>query len=378
MTPLDDIIRAEIRAAGSIPFERFMELALYYPGLGYYAKFDEPSPIGRSGDFYTSVSVGPLFGRLLARQFFQMWQALGKPKPFWIVEQGAHDGQFACDVLEWCREAAPDFFAALRYAIIDASDPASIRQQCGPEAGLIPHMTWFENVEALAAEKPVGVFFSNELIDAFPVRAIVYRSGQWLECHVAVDEKDALIWQEKPIADAELRQAVEALDLPVIEGYITEINLRARSWMAGVAAALARGYVVTIDYGYPASIYYERYRVGGTLTAFVKHQASEEVLDEPGLRDITAHVDFTALARVGEAAGWATLGFLDQQRFLMGVAHNELSGVEGPRAGLAENIRAWNSLIHPDFLGSRFQVLIQAKNAPGELDGLRFARPGGL
>jgi SAM-dependent MidA family methyltransferase len=377
MTPLEEIIRAEIRAAGPMRFDRFMELALYHPGSGYYAKTGGPSPIGRSGDFFTSVSVGPLFGRLLARQFLQMWRLLGNPNPFWIIEQGAHDGQLACDILEWCRAETPEFFDAIRYGIVQSSGAASIRQQCGPDAGLVSCMTWFENLAALAAERATGVFFSNELVDAFPVRSITYRSGQWLEQHITI-EADALGWINRPIEDAELAGAINALSLPAVEGYTTEINLRACSWIGEVGRALDRGYVLTIDYGYPAPIYYAPFRLRGTLTAFVKHHGIDDVLAEPGLRDITAHVDFTALAQAGEKAGLTTLGFLDQQRFLMGVAHEELSGVGGPFVKIQENLGAWNTLTHPDHLGANFFALVQAKDVPANLDGLRYARPGGL
>jgi len=377
MTKLEEIIHAEIRAGGPMRFDRFMELALYCPGHGYYAKADGPSPIGRSGDFYTSVSVGPLFGRLLAAQFFQMWQKLGCPKPFWIMEQGAHDGQLAVDILEWCRAEMPEFFAALRYAIVQHAGAANIHQKCAPEGEMIAEMTWFESLADLAAEKPVGVFFSNELVDAFPVRSISYRSGQWLEQYVTIDG-EGLDWTERPIEDKELLEAIATLPLPPLEGYTTEINLAARRWINEVGRALARGYVLTIDYGYPASIYYAPFRVGGTLTAFVKHQANDDVLVEPGRRDLTAHVDFTTLARLGENAGLTTLGFIDQQRFLMGVAHQELSGGDGPKVKIQENLRAWNTLTHPEHLGATFHALLQAKDAPAELDGLRFARSGGL
>jgi len=135
---------------------------------------------------------------------------------------------------------------------------------------------------------------------------------------------------------------------------------------------------LTIDYGYPASLYYAPFRFSGTLTAFVRHHSIDDVLAEPGMRDITAHVDFTALARAGEHAGLATLGFLDQQHFLMGVAHEELSGAGGPQVKIQENLRAWNTLTHPNHLGADFFALLQAKDAPANLDGLRFARPGGL
>jgi len=136
--------------------------------------------------------------------------------------------------------------------------------------------------------------------------------------------------------------------------------------------------VLTIDYGHPASLYYAPHRSHGTLTAFVKHHGVDDVLAEPGMRDITAHVDFTALHQAGARAGLATLGFLDQQHFLMGVAHDELSGEGGPQVGIQKNLGAWNTLTHPEHLGADFFALLQAKNAPTNLDGLRFARPGGL
>jgi SAM-dependent MidA family methyltransferase len=377
MTPLEEIIRSEIRAAGPMPFERFMELALYSPGLGYYARTDGLTPIGRHGDFFTSVSVGPLFGRLLARQFFQMWQNLGCPSPFWVMEQGAHDGQLAGDILSCCREQMPELLAALRYAIVQAPGAAKIHQKCGPEPGLLTYITWFDDLAALRHEKPVGVFFSNELVDAFPVHAILFHDGAWRESCVAING-EVFAWVDRAIENAELAAAVAELGLPRMEGYATEINLRGRVWMREVAAALQRGYVLTIDYGHSARVYYSPERTGGTLTAYVKHRSDTDVLAEPGRRDLTAHVDFTALADAGEAAGLHTLGFLDQQHFLMGVAHAELSGEPGPRAGIQENVRGWQTLTHPNHLGATFFALLQAKDAPATLDGLRFARPGGL
>ncbi len=377
MTPVEEMIRAEIRTRGPMRFDRFMELALYCPGLGYYARTEGPGPIGRSGDFYTSVSAGPLFGRMLARQFFQMWQRLGEPEEFWMVEQGAHDGQLACDILEWCRAEAPRFFAGVRYAIVQAAGPARARQECAPEADLLSRITWFEDLKALEAAKPVGVFFSNELVDAFPVRSVTYHAGAWLEQHVGIKEGE-LEWIDLAMADEELARAIAGQELPEIEGYTTEFNLRARTWIGDVAEAMERGYVVTIDYGYPASLYYARHRTSGTLTSFVKHHAVSDVLAEPGLRDITAHVDFTALARCGEEAGLRTLGFVDQQHFFVGIAHDEMRGADGMQVGILQNLPAWNTLTHPHHLGVTFFALVQAKDAPGELDGLRFARPGGL
>ncbi|MCE0496448.1 MAG: SAM-dependent methyltransferase [Methylacidiphilales bacterium] len=380
MTELEEIIRAEIRREGSLRFERFMDLALYDPGHGYYGKAGGAARIGRRGDFFTSVSVGPLFGRLLARQFFQMWEMLGRPVPFWLIEQGANDGRLAVDILEWCRSAIPAFFEAVRYAIVEPSGIARKQQQnamgtVNPELAAL--VTEWESPVSLAAEKPVGVFFSNELVDAFPVRVVRFQSGQWRERYVVLAD-GALGWSDFAIEDHEVLEVMSGLPLPLVEGYTTEINLRARRWMAELGRALTRGYVVTLDYGFPASAYYADFRVGGTLTAHMNHRRTEEVLADPGSRDITAHVDFTALAQAGEKAGLTTLGFVDQQHFLMGIAHDELSEKEGPRVGIAESVRVWHTLTHPNHLGARFHALLQAKDAPANLDGLRFSRPDGL
>ena len=368
MTAVEEIIRAEIAASGPMRFDRFMEIALYHPGAGYYAK-TIPVPIGREGDFYTSVSVGPLFGRLLARQFWQMWQLLGKPTPFWIIEQGAHDGRLAVDILTWGRDEAPDFFECARYGIVEGSVFPSAAQEFSSR------LTTFGRLEALRAVNLTGVFISNELVDAFPVRVIVCRDGQWRERCVEI-AGDAFGWTECPLHDPELIRAIAVRQPPPIEGYTTEIHLRAEAWMTQAAYALDRGYVVTIDYGYPAHEYYAPHRYEGTLCGYMRHHAMDDVLTEPGERDITAHADFTALASAGKDAGLATLGFVDQQRFLMGIAHDELSGASGPRAGIAENTRAFQTLTHPEHLGVRFHALVQARNAPAPLDWLRFARGG--
>jgi SAM-dependent MidA family methyltransferase len=278
--------------------------------------------------------------------------------------------------LAWCCEEAPDFFSAVRYGLIEESAFArDVQAGNFAAAGMGEKAEWIRDLAA-RDEKAAGVFFSNELVDAFPVRRVVRRDGEWREGYVELDARGEFRWGEREIADSALAEAVR--DLPAVEGYATEINLRARRWMVELARAWGRGYVVTIDYGFPAPVYYARFRSEGTLTAYREHRRSKEVLAEPGGQDITAHVDFTALARAGEAEGLETLGFVDQQRFLTGVAHDELAGSAGPRVGVAENLRAWQTLTHPEYLGSRFQVLVQGKGVPGGLAGLRYARVGGL
>ena len=375
MTELEEIIRAEIRREGPIRFDRFMDLALNHSLYGYYTREQERPRTGREGDFFTSVSVGPLFGRLLARQFFQMWRTMDQPAPFWVMEQGANDGQLARDILSWCRNETPEFFEAMRYAIVEPSlSLRQLQQKRIEEVRYFQKTAWFSQALLMAGEKPAGVFFSNELVDAFPVRLITRQPGEWRELQVTLGGETGFAWLDRPLDDRELADAIRDLSLPVIEDYTTEINLRARGWMEDLGRVLARGYVLTIDYGFPASVYYADFRVGGTLTAYLNHRRTAEVLADPGSRDITAHVDFTALARAGEKAGLTTLGLVDQQHFLMGIAHDELSEKEGPRVGITESVRAWNTLTHPNHLGTRFHALLQAKNAPADIDGLRFAR----
>jgi len=372
MNPLETIIRDEIRTRGPMRFDRYMELALYHPEHGYYAK---PRKIGREGDFFTSVSVGPLFGRLLARQARQMADLLDEPV-FWIVEQGAHDGRLAHDFLEEARHM-PAFFARLRYLIIEPSG-AAMQMHRKTLAEFEDKVEWCSALDRTPEERPSGLFLSNELVDAFPVRLVQRGPEEWRESHVMVDGDGPLIWCSTEILNDELREAVRELALPELPSYRTEINLAARRWMQDIAGFMRRGYIVTIDYGYPASVFYASFRSEGTLTCYREHRRGENVLADPGEQDITAHVDFTALARIGEKAGWRTLALVDQQRFLTGIAHDEMAGSAIYSPALTEQLPAWRTLTDPGFLGAKFQVLIQAKDAPDKLDGLRFARPGGL
>jgi SAM-dependent MidA family methyltransferase len=233
-------------------------------------------------------------------------------------------------------------------------------------------VAWCVGISDLRAKD--GVVFSNELIDAFPVRRVCYRDGNWREMVVVLDPHRRLVWSEREIGDALLRAAVPAL--PAIDGYTTEVNLRARAWMEDIGSGLKRGYIFTVDYGFPASVYYAPYRNAGTLTAYHEHRRMENSLLQPGRMDLTAHVDFTTLAAAGETVGWITLGFLDQQHFLLGVAHDELEGSERYPVGIQESTGAWNMLTHPNHLGTRFQVLVQGKDAPADLSGLRYGGSG--
>jgi SAM-dependent MidA family methyltransferase len=370
MNALERIIRAEIGEAGPMRFDRFMALALYHPEHGYYAA---PRAIGRGGDFITSVSVGPLFGRMLAQQARQMAELLDEAE-FWIVEQGAHDGQLARDILEAAR-TMPEFHGRLRYLIVEPSRQLREAQQniLASEAGRV---SWIAGLQDGTETKPAGLFLSNELVDAFPVRLIERGAEAWLERCVDIDANDELSWRACAM-DAGLRTAAAALPLPDVAGYRTEINLAARKWMRDVAGFLRRGYVVTIDYGFPASACYAPFRRDGTLTCYRGHRRGSEVLRDLGEQDITAHVDFTALIQAGKSAGLEPLALVDQGRFLIGILQGAVAAGGDP-GGAANDAPALKMLTHPDHFGGRFQVLVQAKDAPAGLHGLAFARPGGF
>ncbi|HEY0369747.1 MAG TPA: SAM-dependent methyltransferase [Chthoniobacterales bacterium] len=323
-------LRNEI-AAGPMTFARFMELALYHPEHGYYRS--GKARIGRAGDYFTSVSVGPLFGRMLAAQFVEIREQLGSPNDFTIVEQGAHGGEFARDVLV----AAPE----LRYQALE-------RGQTLPT---------FE-----------GVHFSNELIDSFPVHLVKWTGTEWLERRVVAPD-ELFEFLDLPISDPRLRERVERIPLPLPAGYETEVNLAALDWIETVASKLTRGFIIAVDYGFPRDEFYAPHRTRGTLQTYVKHRPNESPLLGVGEADMTAHVEWTSLVEHAMRCGLALAGFTDQHHFLTGLLTDEI-------AHDASATRALQTLLQPSFLGMKFQFLVLAKNLnePPHLRGLRFAR----
>lgn len=374
LNPTAAIIQAEIARSGPIPFRRFMELALYEPAHGYYSS--GLAEIGREGDFLTSVSVGPLFGRLLESQFAEMWRNLGRPSPFTLVEQGANTGDFARDVLEAAR-AEPEFFAALRYRIVEPF-PVNLRRQRETLGPLDGKITWHESLDGLPPF--AGVHFSNELPDAMPVHRLVFRGGAWRERYVAVspeeagedEAKPAFAWAEGPLSTPELAAFIPFL--PAVEGYETEVNLAAPAWVEAVAARLERGYLLAADYGFSRADLYLPERTRGTLSCYRRHRRSDDPLAFPGEQDITAHVDFTTLAERGERAGMRLAGFADQHHFMVGLGRHAFPDATAPlRPEEQRERRAFASLMHPGLMGRGFRFLALAKNAPAALRGFEFA-----
>jgi SAM-dependent MidA family methyltransferase len=366
---LVEFIRDTIRRRGPVTFEWFMEQALYHPELGYYSS--GRCAIGRRGDYFTNVSVGPLFGRLLAAQFSEMWESLGRPDNFVIVEQGAHHGDFARDVLGALRERAPDFFSALRYWIIEPF-PILRNRQVEALHDFSDKLTWKKSL--LDLEPFCGVHFSNELLDAMPVHLISRSGTDWQERFV-VESGDKFAFVTAPITNAELRLHLNTLPLNSSGPYETEVNLAALKWIESLAQKLTRGYVLAVDYGYSRDNFYAPERTSGTLQCYAHHRIIRSPLTDAGEVDISAHVDWTSVASRGEKHGLGVTGLTDQHHFVTGVVtalmreQFEGNADAGTRRGL-------QTLLHPESLGTTFQFLALTKNiAPDfQLSGFRFAR----
>jgi SAM-dependent MidA family methyltransferase len=363
---LIEIIRAEIGANGPIPFARFMELALYHPKHGYYAS--GRANIGRRGDFFTNVTVGSLFGKLLATQFAEIWEKLGRPRDFKIVEQGAHDGFFAADVLTALRQAASGCFAATSYFILEPF-PVWRERQKENLREFAEKTSWIASIDDM--QPFVGIHFSNELFDSLPVHLIV--SGG-----VA---NGATAWSEKFVTLASNNFAFATADasrsgLPLDHlgfspaGFETEVNLAAPKLMSEIAANLSRGVILTIDYGFPRSEFYSLHRSQGSLQIRTKQKKLSSPFELIGLADISAHVEWTSLAEAAQSSGPTPIGFTDQHHFLTGIISEFFPDAEFDPA----EKRALQTLLHPEMLGRSFQVLALGKDFDEKLSGFRFAR----
>jgi len=321
------------------------------------------------------VSVGPLFGQLLAVQFAEMWERLGKIENFVIVEQGAHHGDFARDVLESVRKRWPDFFAALQYRVIEPF-PILQNRQSLTLAEFAAKIEWRASIDVL--EPFTGVHFSNELLDSLPVHLIVWAEtkpslSEWREKFVALNG-DAFAFVEQPIGDRKIREQLQKL-LAQPAGFQTEINLAAHDWIENLSRKLERGYVLTIDYGHPREEFYAPHRSAGTLQVRAQHRFLPSPFDEIGCADITAHVEWTSIAERAEARGLQVAGFADQHHFLTGILSELLLDELSQNVDRKMN-RALQTLLHPEMLGRSFQVLALGKAVdPGaRLAGFKFAR----
>ncbi len=375
MNSLRQRIESEIRERGPIPFSRYMDLCLYDPELGYYSRNAEQ--FGKGGDFYTSSDVHAVFGRLLARQFEEMWRVLGSPDCIYLIEPGPGRGLFAQDVLDWAEKKFPDFSRALRCILIERS-PALRRRI---ESTLQRHIAAgqviiFESVESAEwpQEQP-AIVFANELFDALPVE-IVSPQGS---LRVGLQES-RLVETWVPSGREEL-DFLDRYSVKPEPGERLEVSVLAQEFMRQIAAKLHKGFVVIIDYGYSrAEQIAGRHR--GTLKALRQHSVSGSPYEAPGEQDITADVNFTALAAAAEQHGMHSHKLVTQSQFLLGIGEaNQFADafedcrLPQERAKVALQLK---HLITPAGMGESFHVMLASKhvevNKATTLAGLSFGR----
>ena len=428
-------IEEEIRERGPIPFSRYMELCLYDPELGYYSRHAEQ--FGKAGDFYTSSDVHAVFGRLLARQFEEMWRVVGSPEQIEILELGPGRGLFAQDVLDWSEKKFPEFFRALQYSLAESSPALRQRLQATLSRGfqdgkvslasegmrsngadhaspdpqrlkptsserlygtaeavpfhgasgisaavsggigkattsVVPYSAIVGR--ALAPEVPVLVF-ANEFFDALPVEVLSLQGG------LSISEQGGRLLETWNPASAEALEFLDRYSVHPEAGERIEAPLIAQRYMSQIAAAVQRGFIIAIDYGYTRQEQLAgRHR--GTITAYRQHSVSANPYEAPGEQDITAHVNFTALAAAAEQNGMQAQALLTQSQFLMGIGEQnqfadafEECRLPQERAKVALQLK---HLVTPSGMGENFHVLVASKNVDpervAELCGLTFGK----
>jgi SAM-dependent MidA family methyltransferase len=415
MNHVEEVIGRIIAEEGCISFARFMEMALYLPEHGYYER--DSGKVGRKGDFYTSVSVGSLFGELLAFQFVEWLEQIGGENPnaetgrhenneqgrgqlvpvslaaansdvgpsrphsvhrraqlfdksVQLVEAGAHDGRLALDILTWIDQRRPEVLEKLAYCIIE---PSTRRRQWQEKTleRFGGRVQWFDSCESIASTGVRGIIFANELLDAFPVHRLGWDARQktWFEWGVCWSG-GRFDWVRLPESPAGRSDSLREEDWPQLagellavlpDGFITDISPAAKNWWHQAAASLGQGKLLTLDYGLTGSQIFSPERAGGTLRAYREHHVSAGVLDYVGEQDLTAQVDFTTLQCVGEQAGLRTERLSSQTEFLTRIA--EKTWTPNSRFGdwSSRSKRQFQTLIHPEHLGRAFQVLVQSR-----------------
>ncbi len=347
-------VRRRVQERGRLTFAEFMEVALYWPQGGYYT---DREPVGAHGDYYTSPAVHPAFGALLAVQLYQMWRLMDRPSPFTVLELGAGHGLLCRDICDYATGLPPGFAASLHYICVDRRTVDPVESGTPRTSRVLADGTPFRGLQ--------GCVLSNEYLDAFPVHQVVMAGDGLKEVYVGLAGSEFVELTGEP-SDPALAGRLDELGITLAQGQTAEINLALDRWSHGIAAALERGFVLTIDYGRTAQDLYDpKRRPRGALVTYHRHVQTDSPLTRIGRQDITAQVDFTSAARAGEKAGLHTFGMVTQRDFLSNLnvdrfqRHLRDHGLsprqmQSNRAGILD-------LVRPGGLGD-FKVLIQGKN----------------
>ncbi|GAB0055896.1 hypothetical protein SIID45300_00195 [Candidatus Magnetaquicoccaceae bacterium FCR-1] len=371
--PIAGVLREAIAGAGgSLPFCRFMELALYHPRHGYY--MTGRTRVGRGGDFVTAPELTSLFGELLALQCIEIWQLLGRPALFEVIEMGGGSGRLALDILTTARRF-PEFFPALRYGLVEISPDFRDRQErLLQEAGFGPErVAWLAGVPETVAD---GVILGNEFLDAMPVHWVEMGADGLRELAVTMDRDGGLQNCHREPCEARIAAYFEGAGIGLPVGFRDEVGLAAWDWMADVGMRLRRGVLLMIDYGEVDQDHFGPYRQAGTLVGHRDGERVDDPLRHPGAMDLTAHVNFSAMARAGVAGGLELLGFTTQGWFLQGLGILERLEMAARRMEpeAVERLRkVAMRLLLPDEMGERFKVLAMGRGVgDGVLSGFRL------
>lgn len=363
-----------IRETGPITFARFMELALYDEQDGYYMtgggrSRSSSSPFGmEGGDFFTSPSLSPMLAKCLLRQLVEIDEHLGHPPAFHLIEIGPGEGALFRDMLQECEAQHAALLHRLSCVLVERSPALRRLQQHTLAAWNTDRIRWVENLESFADGSVTGLLFSNELVDAFPVHRIRMGEDGLQELYVTGKNDELMEVADEP-STSELSSFLIDLGVALPVGFITEINLEAVKWIERVARVLDRGVVITIDYGHTARDYFAPERKHGTLMGYHRHKVSTNPYTRVGEQDLTAHVNFSSLARTGERAGLTTTGFTNLMHFLMSLGIDELlSGYDQESA----EVQAAVQLLRTHGMGTTFKILMQHKGLEiATLRGLR-------
>lgn len=369
ISTLSDRLRERIKNEGPISFCDWMEAALYDPRDGYYCRTDR-NKWGREGDYRTSPERSSLFAATFARYFAALYEDLGRPARWTIVEAGAGDGHFASGVLQAFQRSFPDVLAATSYVI----DEASSHSRSLASERLQPFADRVEFKKLVDTKTDPGVIFSNELLDAFPVHRITKQADQLQEFYVNVDGNGNFEWLLGPLSSPLLRDYFAEGGVQLTEGQTAEINLGIEQWLKQASACLCTGYLVTVDYGAEAEdLYSAEHRYRGTLRGFQRHRIVDDVLARPGEQDLTTTIDWSFVKRVGRNLGLRVVQFDRQDKFLLSAGLLEQLESESRRyEGDVEKLRlsaAAREMILPDGMAASFQVLVQ-KKASGVPEGV--------
>ena len=370
MTAENEIHR-RIKKRGVITFAEFMELALYWPGGGYYAK--DENPIGPSGDFYTSPLSHPAFGSLISLQLFQMWILMGRPESFTVVELGAGNGLLCRDLVKYSKNLPDNFPETLRYICLDVDSRSGFEKE-------LPASSESPTISRLAAgaygwgpsdlhvglplAKFHGCILSNELLDALPVHQAVLQGGRLLESYVTCEHGELAIVYDEP-STPKLQQRLDELDLKLSEGQTVEICLGLTNWAKMVSESMEAGFVLTVDYGRKAQeLYSNQDRARGTLTTFHQHTQTDAPLQRIGAQDITAQVDFTSVINEGMKYALTPIGYSTQSEFLINLGirrwQRDLTRMKISQSEANANRAGMADLVRHGGLGD-FKVLAQSK-----------------